>query len=181
MLNALKGAEGSLAGTESHPDEVFAVEASGEEDLIEEEEEDDEEEVPSPAKMPRVEMERAASDPGTFKPHRRGKKVSSRRHRYELYFIIFRAPLLFPYQTFLWIMYSSFSCRKVPSKRQAAPFNTTQFIMNDHGDTIQYLDEKFGVTGNSENNPSDGDPVRKRISRARESSFRYCTHRSLKI
>ena len=81
MLNALKGAEGSLAGTESHPDEVFAVEASGEEDLIEEEEEDDEEEVPSPAKMPRVEMERAASDPGTFKPHRRGKKVSSRRHK----------------------------------------------------------------------------------------------------
>jgi len=47
----------------------------------------------------------------------------------------------------------------------------TQFIMNDHGDTIQYLDEKFGVTGNSENNPSDGDPVRRRISRARESSF----------
>ena len=47
--------------------------------------------------------------------------------------------------------------------------------MNDHGDTIQYLDEKFGVTGNSENNPSDGDPIRKRISRARESSFRYCT------
>ena len=61
------------------------------------------------------------------------------------------------------------------SKTKAAPFNTTQFIMNDHGDTIQYLDEKFGVTGNSENNPSDGDPIRKRISRARESSFRYCT------
>ena len=71
-----------------------------------------------------------------------------------------------------------FVFRKVPSKRQAAPFNTTQFIMNDHGDTIQYLDEKFGVTGNSENNPSDGDPVRKRISRARESSFRYCTQRT---
>lgn len=140
MLKALQGAEGNLAGIQSHPDEVFAVEASGEEDLIEEEEDDDEE-VPSPAKMPRVEMKRDVSDPGTFKPHRRGKKVSARKHR------------------------------KVPSKRQAAPFNTTQFIMNDHGDTIQYLDEKFGVTGNSENNPSDGDPVRKRISRARESSF----------
>jgi len=138
--SALQGAEGGLAGMESHPDEAFAVEASGEEDLIEEEDEEDEE-VPSPAKKPRVELERAVSDPGTFKPHRRGKKVSARKHR------------------------------KVPSKRQAAPFNTTQFIMNDHGDTIQYLDEKFGVTGNSENNPSDGDPVRRRISRARESSF----------
>ena len=66
----------------------------------------------------------------------------------------------------------------MPSKRQAAPFNTTQFIMNDHGDTIQYLDEKFGVTGNSENNPSDGDPVRRRISRARESSFRYSSRQT---
>ena len=83
MLTGLQGAEGSLAGMESRPDETFAVEASGEEDLIEEEEEDDEED-PSPAKKPRVEMERAASDPGTFKPHRRGKKVSSRKHRYKL-------------------------------------------------------------------------------------------------
>ena len=82
MLKALQGAEGNLAGIQSHPDEVFAVEASGEEDLIEEEEDDDEE-VPSPAKMPRVEMKRDVSDPGTFKPHRRGKKVSARKHRYE--------------------------------------------------------------------------------------------------
>ena len=79
--SALQGAEGGLAGMESHPDEAFAVEASGEEDLIEEEDEEDEE-VPSPAKKPRVELERAVSDPGTFKPHRRGKKVSARKHRY---------------------------------------------------------------------------------------------------
>ena len=82
MLTALQGAEGGLAGMQSHPDEAFAVEASGEEDLIEEEEDDDEE-VPSPAKKPRVEMERAVSDPGTYKPHRRGKKVSARKHRYK--------------------------------------------------------------------------------------------------
>ena len=68
---------------ESHRDEDFAVEASGEEDLIEEEEED--EEVPSPAKKPRVELERAVSDPGTFKPHRRGKKVSAKKHRYDFF------------------------------------------------------------------------------------------------
>jgi hypothetical protein len=55
---------------------------------------------------------------------------------------------------------------------QAAPFNTTQFIMNDHGDTIQYLDQKLGVSvANSENNPSHGEPQRKRVTRARESSF----------
>ena len=76
------------------------------------------------------------------------------------------------FKNLLYLQKFCIFCRKVPSKRQAAPFNTTQFIMNDHGDTIQYLDEKFGVTGNSENNPSDGDPVRRRISRARESSFR---------
>ena len=78
--SALQGAEAGLAGMESHRDEAFAVEASGEEDLIEEEDEEDEE-VPSPAKKPRVELERAVSDPGTFKPHRRGKKVSARKHR----------------------------------------------------------------------------------------------------
>ena len=78
--SALQGAEGGLAGMESHRDEDFAVEASGEDDLIEEEDEEDEE-VPSPAKKPRVEMDRSVSDPGTFKPHRRGKKVSARKHR----------------------------------------------------------------------------------------------------
>ena len=82
--SALQGAEGGLAGMESHRDEAFAVEASGEEDLIEEEDEEDEE-VPSPAKKPRVELERAVSDPGTFKPHRRGKKVSARKHRYGVF------------------------------------------------------------------------------------------------
>ena len=83
--SALQGAEGGLAGMESHRDEAFAVEASGEEELIEEEEDEEDEEVPSPAKKPRVELERAVSDPGTFKPHRRGKKVSARKHRYGVF------------------------------------------------------------------------------------------------
>ena len=57
-------------------------------------------------------------------------------------------------------------------KQTRAPFNTTQFIMDDHGDTIQYLDKKLGVSAAaSENNPSYGEPMRRRVSRARESSF----------
>lgn len=63
--------------------------------------------------------------------------------------------------------------RKSNPKKNSAPFNTTQFIMNDHGDTIQYLDQKLGVKkgDKSENNPSASDVPKKRISRARESSF----------
>ncbi|TRY69325.1 hypothetical protein TCAL_03231 [Tigriopus californicus] len=53
-----------------------------------------------------------------------------------------------------------------------APFNTTQFIMNDHGDTIQYLDKKLKVTPESFlRNPNACDGPTKVITRARDSSF----------
>lgn len=53
-----------------------------------------------------------------------------------------------------------------------APSNTTQFIMNDHGETIAYLDHQLGVTPEDFiYNPAASDAPRRRITRARESSF----------
>jgi len=52
-----------------------------------------------------------------------------------------------------------------------APFNSTQFLMSDHGgDTIQFLDSTLGVSkgGSSERRHN---VVTKRVTRARESSF----------
>eukprot|EP00095_Tigriopus_kingsejongensis_P009570 snap_masked-scaffold964_size76271-processed-gene-0.7 protein:Tk09570 transcript:snap_masked-scaffold964_size76271-processed-gene-0.7-mRNA-1 annotation:"protein hexim isoform x1" len=62
---------------------------------------------------------------------------------------------------------------KRDAKHPDAPFNTTQFIMNDHGDTIQFLDKKLGVTPEcflKNVNPGDA-PAKRVITRARESSF----------
>ena len=84
MFTGLQGVEGNLAGMESHPDEDFAVDARGEEFVNGDDDEDDDEEVSSPAKRRRVDFKRGVSDPGTGKPHRRGKKVSARRHRWEM-------------------------------------------------------------------------------------------------
>ena len=54
-----------------------------------------------------------------------------------------------------------------------APFNSTQFLMNDHGgDTIQYLDTTLGVSKTTSQPPSERTDVPvKRVTRARESSF----------
>jgi len=55
-----------------------------------------------------------------------------------------------------------------------APFNSTQFLMSDHGgDTIQYLDSTLGVAKGSSRPSSErvvGAELR-RVTRARESSF----------
>ena len=53
-----------------------------------------------------------------------------------------------------------------------APFNTTQFIMNDHGETIQYLDRQLGVAPDDyRHNPQAGHQRLGRPRTARESSF----------
>lgn len=49
-----------------------------------------------------------------------------------------------------------------------APFNTTQFLMADHGDTIQYLDEELGVGGAS---PAPLGAPHNQLQRARQASF----------
>jgi protein HEXIM1/2 len=50
----------------------------------------------------------------------------------------------------------------------SAPSNTTQFIMNDHSDTIQFLDVQLGVSRESVGVTHGCGRV---VSRARESSF----------
>jgi len=56
-----------------------------------------------------------------------------------------------------------------------APFNSTQFLMNDHeSDTIQYLDSTLGVSQKEANSAASsvrGDRPLKKITRARDSSF----------
>ena len=72
------------------------------------------------------------------------------------------------------------SRKRKKRKPDAAPFNTTQFIMNDHGDTIQYLDRQLGVKSAETAAHSSSDPASpaggpsfkgRIITRARESSF----------
>ncbi len=56
-------------------------------------------------------------------------------------------------------------------KQNSAPFNSTQFLMNDHSETNQYLDKKLNVNAAEDGayNPEAGDIPKRRVSRARDS------------
>ena len=64
------------------------------------------------------------------------------------------------------------------SKQTSAPFNSTQFIMNDHSETNQYLDHKLNVNVDEDGkyNPKAGEAPKKRVSRARDSRWKFDTN-----
>ena len=115
-----------------------------------------------------------ANTNGNGSKHRRGNRYKRKKH-----FARKQSKLsqqTSPGGVFNELSNKSKSMQRKHTLTNNAPFNSTQFLMNDHGgDTLQYLDSTLGVLQKEANSAAssvrgEARPVRK-INRARDSSF----------